>query len=514
MTNLYVDLDETLIKSVEMSAPDSYQPNAYPDFVIGAGSDAFKVYLRPDIKLLQNRAFNVFTAAAKTYGEAIVRELRRRGFDIREVYTRKDIEEGNLISAGAGVLIDDLFQGSVGLHHKLRLLPNATAIQIHAIRVFGHKVVLDKSEGVGMASALREASQILDESSDEPLTKRKLHKRVRKKGFRNVAQAQKSGKALKALAKFKRLSPSVQKSLLDPDSKRLLTDDDLQEELEHTPELHFDGVPLYQFSLIDIVNLLNSEASKPSLDLRSIERLIERILGGFEQSILGVVGRTMSERISRALRSALNKLVKRAKIQTESIGHRHRLARSAHGVSRALDAITHPTIRDGVGGLDESPAGGARPPAKFIKGGRVKLYHFTRRDQGPSFVIDPEKAKTQRGSYSRREFATSPTPRTFFYLDAAEREQGLKSRIGQHLYVATVRADEVYNLRTDPLGIIGESRNIGGVIDFTEVFRAVRGAGFSGVYYNPAGHFHTVAMLVPVDAQKQDVNRLMTRAAQ
>lgn len=149
-----------------------------------------------------------------------------------------------------------------------------------------------------------------------------------------------------------------------------------------------------------------------------------------------------------------------------------------------------PTILDGVDSLDESP------PPQFVSGGKVALYHYTRRDQGDAYLVDPIKAKKHRGSYSRREFQTSATPRLFFYLDPSDKEAG----VGEHLYIVDYSAKRIYNLLEDSLHLKERARRAPAFLDFDLLFKLVLAAGFDGVYYRPG--FHVVSLLVPTKLWK------------
>lgn len=128
----------------------------------------------------------------------------------------------------------------------------------------------------------------------------------------------------------------------------------------------------------------------------------------------------------------------------------------------------------------------AEVPPEFVHNGRVTLYRYSKTSKGPTYLIDPGQAVPN--SYSRQEFRTSDTPRTFFYLDPNQRE----SMIGSFLYEAEVPATTIYNLLTDPLGLKAKT-----LPDFSKLFGAVKESGFQGVYYKPP-QGHIVCMFVPI----------------
>ena len=94
----------------------------------------------------------------------------------------------------------------------------------------------------------------------------------------------------------------------------------------------------------------------------------------------------------------------------------------------------------------------------------VHLYHFMRKppaynygqpepDRSTMTVLttDPKSPDPNRHprSYSMREFATSPYPRSFWYLSLDQQE----SMVDGPLYIAKVPASDIYDLGEDPLGL-------------------------------------------------------------
>lgn len=130
-------------------------------------------------------------------------------------------------------------------------------------------------------------------------------------------------------------------------------------------------------------------------------------------------------------------------------------------------------------------------PTQYVKNGMVNLYRFSQNPKGQEYLIDPSKAKANY--YSKREFNSAGTPRTFFYLDISDKE----SFIGDHLYLVQYPANKIYNLLTDPLDLKSKS-----LPDFDKLFDLVKQNGYHGVYYKPG--FPVVSMFVPVKAVSID----------
>jgi hypothetical protein len=136
------------------------------------------------------------------------------------------------------------------------------------------------------------------------------------------------------------------------------------------------------------------------------------------------------------------------------------------------------------------------PPSQFVKGGKVKLYHYAKSD-APELLIDPKKFLSGRGSYSRRDFQLSGKARSFWYLNPADREVFFSRA---NLYSGYVKADKIYNLLKDHLGLKEESKYVAS-IDFDKLFRLVEEAGYQGVYYKPG--FDVVNMFVKVKTKRE-----------
>ena len=138
-------------------------------------------------------------------------------------------------------------------------------------------------------------------------------------------------------------------------------------------------------------------------------------------------------------------------------------------------------------------------PSNFIKDGMINLYRYSNTPHGDVFLIDPKATVSSRNSYSRRDYNASDIPRTFFYLDIADKE----SMIGNILYAAKIAADRIYNLIKDPLGL-KEKSTTNGVLNFDTLLRLAKEQAdkgtFDGIYYNPG--FPVVNLFVPVSAKR------------
>jgi hypothetical protein len=85
------------------------------------------------------------------------------------------------------------------------------------------------------------------------------------------------------------------------------------------------------------------------------------------------------------------------------------------------------------------------------EGGETTLYHFTQEspeNAKEKILLDPEKFGKM--GYSKKDLAVSAVPRTFFYVDPAEKESFFANKA---LYTAKIPTANIYNLEEDPEGV-------------------------------------------------------------
>ena len=92
--------------------------------------------------------------------------------------------------------------------------------------------------------------------------------------------------------------------------------------------------------------------------------------------------------------------------------------------------------------------------SEYSIGGRVRLYHYSKTGDD-SLHLDPEYFLSKRGQYSRNDYNVSDMPRVFFYTDLDHAENIVKQ--GASLFSTQVPAEQIYDLATDPLGLIQKS---------------------------------------------------------
>jgi hypothetical protein len=91
--------------------------------------------------------------------------------------------------------------------------------------------------------------------------------------------------------------------------------------------------------------------------------------------------------------------------------------------------------------------------SQHVDSGMVHLYHYSRAE-APSILLDPERFKSGRNSWSMREYNVSPFPRVFFYVDSSKTEADIAHGIP---YEVSVPASDIYDLTTDPEGVLKRS---------------------------------------------------------
>ena len=121
------------------------------------------------------------------------------------------------------------------------------------------------------------------------------------------------------------------------------------------------------------------------------------------------------------------------------------------------------------------------------------IYRFSKTFKGEIYTIDPNLAVPS--SYSKREFLTAKTPRTFFYLNPEDKE----AMLGTFLYKAEIPDDWIYDLIADNLLLKAQAK-INDTIQFDKLFDLVKQNSFNGVYYRPS-QGQIISLFVPVVAK-------------
>ena len=135
----------------------------------------------------------------------------------------------------------------------------------------------------------------------------------------------------------------------------------------------------------------------------------------------------------------------------------------------------------------------------YEQGDRLTLYHYSRADSD-KLILDPEHFLSGRNSFSKREHEKSQVPRTFFYLDPAQAEPIVKS--GRNLYTVSVNPSDIYDLKSDPKGIITSSRQPGAFfVDYNKVFNTIK-REYKGAYYGTPS-FDVVAWFESIQSTKE-----------
>lgn len=149
--------------------------------------------------------------------------------------------------------------------------------------------------------------------------------------------------------------------------------------------------------------------------------------------------------------------------------------------------------------------------------GKVPIYHYTKKDMGDEFVVDPEQTKGNRRFYSNNDYKLSDYPRTFFYTDLSKTEFQIRST---NLYKGEVDGSKIISLQD----AIDAYREAPDKLESTnkdayDVVHALIGNGatnwdamfetaskhFDGVYY-VTGRIPMISMLKSIEVQKQDVS--------
>ena len=139
---------------------------------------------------------------------------------------------------------------------------------------------------------------------------------------------------------------------------------------------------------------------------------------------------------------------------------------------------------------------------RYVKNGMIELFHYSRRDMD-KIPLDPERFRSSRMSYSKRDYNVSSFPRVFFYLDPSHLETVVAGS-KRNLYSVEVPASDIYNLVEDPEDLLHKSKKASGMVVpnldkvlkslakedkpglYPEYFTPIRGEDakrYRGVYY-------------------------------
>jgi hypothetical protein len=139
----------------------------------------------------------------------------------------------------------------------------------------------------------------------------------------------------------------------------------------------------------------------------------------------------------------------------------------------------------------------------YDSGGEIMLYHYAPVD-ADQIIVDPKyfADKAKRSTFSMREYETSTVPRTFWYVDATQRERQVSS--GRNLYQAPIAASDIYDFRNDPEGHKEMHRHpVYGLRkgeEWNEMLEHIR-ESYAGIYYS-LNNFDVVSLFVPYEATR------------
>jgi hypothetical protein len=136
-------------------------------------------------------------------------------------------------------------------------------------------------------------------------------------------------------------------------------------------------------------------------------------------------------------------------------------------------------------------------------GDTSRIYHYSDADED-SIVLDPQRFLTHRNPYTKREYATSAYPRSFFYTDLSTAEKQIAS--GRKLYYADVPSQQIYDIVGDPERLKEKSKGPYGLaLNFDELFQNIIGRGYKGASYNIGAETGVVVWLEPIKVTRMEI---------
>lgn len=158
--------------------------------------------------------------------------------------------------------------------------------------------------------------------------------------------------------------------------------------------------------------------------------------------------------------------------------------------------------------------------------GKIRIYHFTKKDMGDEFVLDPKETTKQRSSYSKNEYKRTSFPRVFYYLDLNKTEDMV---VSEFLYSTEVKGEDILDLtkaaidykqrreemkREDPRAFeviaalwkptfinIEKTKFTETVPHWDEMFEAAA-KNYIGIYYSPGGDLPMVNIFKPLKVKR------------
>jgi len=132
--------------------------------------------------------------------------------------------------------------------------------------------------------------------------------------------------------------------------------------------------------------------------------------------------------------------------------------------------------------------------------GMMTLYHYGK-SKNDSITLDPAYFVSNTSRHSRKEFEVSDVPRIFFYADKNKTEEIIKRDYGRKLFKTEVLHSEVYDLKTDPEGFIGQVRHpmfgLRKGIEWNDLLNLIK-EYYNGVFYS-IGEPDIVAWFKPIE---------------
>jgi len=156
---LFMDMDETLIKSVPAYNIDHYQITQKPKFTVKVRGVDVHVFVRPDIQELADKSFSVFSAGGSDYVNAVIGGLEKHlGWSVESIHSRGNMSLYPNVSTlykGPCILIDERESHDWVVMQKLNVLPNGKHIKIKPFDIQDGSVkVSDEDPGMHLRECL------------------------------------------------------------------------------------------------------------------------------------------------------------------------------------------------------------------------------------------------------------------------------------------------------------------------------------------------------------------------
>ena len=159
---LFMDLDETMVKSISKEDYIKHDIKSRPDFIVSdEGIPGYRVFIRPDLEELEFLNFSVYTASEMDYAIEVVDNIIKLkpwfAKSVVSIFARDSLSiypgKHNVYNSEC-VLIDERATYDSVVQQKLNTLPLGRHVRIKPFDIVDQKVKITDKPGMSLKEAL------------------------------------------------------------------------------------------------------------------------------------------------------------------------------------------------------------------------------------------------------------------------------------------------------------------------------------------------------------------------